>query len=69
MKPAKEIRSRDQGHTQQGGYSFTVQTVSYSMWAENLVVIKDLLSTTHVQLLCMQGCKEQQNIFCEIKVL
>lgn len=33
MRLAKEIRSRDQGYTQQGVDWFTVQAVSYSIWS------------------------------------
>ena len=37
MTVAKEIRSRDQGYTQQGGDSFTMKTVGQSIQAATTV--------------------------------
>lgn len=43
MRPAKEIRSRDQGYAQQGGDWFTVQAVSNIIGPENTVAKADAL--------------------------
>lgn len=44
MRPAKEIRSRDQGYAQQGGDWFTVQAVSDIIGPENTVAKADALN-------------------------
>ena len=61
MTVAKEIRSRDQGYTQQGGDSFTVKTVGPEYTGPQI----------QWQMLAwssMQGCRERQNIFHEIMI-
>lgn len=73
MRLEEEIRSRDQGYTHQRGDSLQRRqsaTVQYLSWDECLMVKTDPLSTIVPLLefnwLCMQGCKEQQNILYQI---
>ncbi len=72
MRLAKEIRSRDQGYTQQGGDWFTVQAVSYSIWRcceawqwlkQIHLALNRIIPLIESNYFCMQGSKEQQYIF------